>query len=71
MDFLRDLLSDQQAQEGYGVLAGEVFGHARSAGIAQPTLNRAKRALSVKSRRIGFGKDGKIYWRLPKRDPSA
>ncbi len=69
IDFLRDLLSDQKVRDGYGMLAGEVMGHAKTAGISQATLNRAKRALGVVPHRVGFGGDGRYYWRLPRAKP--
>ncbi len=42
---------------------------AKSAGISGRTLRRAKELLGVQSKRQGFGKDSRFYWRIsPKSD---
>jgi hypothetical protein len=38
---------------------------ARRAGIARRTLERARQELRVKTRREGFGRDGKFFLSLP------
>ncbi|MGH8873900.1 MAG: AAA family ATPase [Acidimicrobiia bacterium] len=43
----------------------EVWPEARSAGVAERTLKRAKSHLGVVSERIGFGGDGEWWWSLP------
>lgn len=58
-EVLRTLLA------GGGRPAKEIKRGARQAGVADPTLKRAKVALGVQSRRIGFGTDGEWYWCLP------
>jgi hypothetical protein len=45
--------------------AKDVRREARSAGIADRTLDRAKAALGVKATLIGFGRDGEWRWALP------
>ncbi|MFN8515006.1 MAG: AAA family ATPase [Thermomicrobiales bacterium] len=67
--FLIDILSDPRAREGYGLSANEVTRLAKEAHISPASLNRAKKALGIKPRRIGFGGDGRYYWRLPKATP--
>lgn len=56
--FLREILS------GDPVHAGDVFRAARANGIGDRTIQRAKSRLNVKSRLMGFGKDGRWYWFL-------
>lgn len=43
----------------------EIYGQARKAGISERTLKRAKSLLGIRSKLIGFGKDGKWFWYLP------
>ena len=45
--------------------ATEVLGEAAALGIAEITLRRARKALSVGVRRQGFGKDGRFLLALP------
>jgi hypothetical protein len=45
--------------------ATEVLGEATTLGIAEMTLRRARKALSVQVRRQGFGKDGRFLLVLP------
>jgi hypothetical protein len=47
------------------VPANDAKSQARKAGVAERTLQRAKTALGVRSRLLGFGRDGKWYWSLP------
>lgn len=60
-DFLREML-----QSG-GVSKEEIDREAKSAGIADITLRRAKRALNVRARRVskGNGGGGAWLWELP------
>ena len=46
--------------------AEEVLQDAKDEGVSRATLGRAKRALGVKTRKEGFGKDGSWVWELPK-----
>lgn len=41
---------------------------ARKAGVSEPALKRAKAILGVRSRLVGFGKDGQWNWSLPVRE---
>jgi hypothetical protein len=55
-----------------GMVSGdEVKREARKAGISERTLYRAKGILAVKSKLIGFGKDGKWFWSLPQETADA
>jgi hypothetical protein len=51
--------------------AAELRERAKSDGIAPRTLDRAKAALGVEARRIGFGEAGQWVWALPKSAKSA
>ena len=57
--FLDEILTDGS------VPAEEVKAAAEERGIAETTLQRAKRSRSVISSRRGFGKGGASYWSLP------
>jgi len=59
MDFLRDILA------AGAVEVKEVKRMAGNICIADITLRRAKAALSIMTRREGFGKTGKFTWELP------
>jgi hypothetical protein len=60
-DFIREMLRGGRAA------AEEIYSEAKSAGIADITLRRAKRALKVRTRRVSKGNDGggAWYWELP------
>ena len=60
-DFLREMLRGGRAT------AAEIYREAKSAGIADITLRRAKRALRVQARRMSKGNDGggAWFWELP------
>jgi polyhydroxyalkanoate synthesis regulator phasin len=60
-DFLREMLRSGRAA------TGEIYGEAKSAGIAEATLRRAKTALKVRARRASKGNDGNgsWFWELP------
>ncbi len=58
-DFLRDLLADSPLP------AKDVMKEARAAAIAERTLDRAKRAAGVVTRRDGFGPGATYLWSLP------
>ena len=62
MYFLFAMLAERE------VLQSEVQAAARQEGIAPRTLRRAREALGVVSRRDGFGRGGRHYWRLPEDD---
>jgi hypothetical protein len=59
VDVLRTILAAGQRK------ADEIKREARKAGIKERTLERAKAILGVKSRLVGFGRDGEWYWYLP------
>ena len=59
-DFLRELLED-----GEPMPATEVFRVAKANGISDRTLRRVKRRLHVRSKLVGFGRDGRWHWWLP------
>jgi hypothetical protein len=59
VEVLRAILS------GGRLPAADVKREARKAGLSDRTLQRAKAMLGVRSRLIGFGRDGKWYWHLP------
>jgi hypothetical protein len=59
MEFLRAALVDGERP------ASDVLGEATTLGIAEMTLRRARKALSVHVRRQGFGKDGRFLLALP------
>jgi hypothetical protein len=62
VEVLRTILSAGQRK------ADDVRREARKAGISERTLARAKSALGVKSRLVGFGRDGEWSWYLPAPD---
>jgi len=65
MEFLRAALA-------YGERpATEVLNEATALGIAEMTLRRARKALSVRVRRQGFGKDGRFLLALPSNGADA
>jgi hypothetical protein len=45
--------------------ASETRRLARQSGVADRTLDRAKRDVGVVSKREGFGRGSTVYWRLP------
>jgi hypothetical protein len=57
--FLEDCLGDGERA------ADEVARLAAVAKISDATLRRAKKALKIKTRREGFGEEGRWYWSLP------
>ena len=59
MEFLRAALADGERP------ATEVLTEATVLGVAEMTLRRARKALSVRVRRQGFGKDGRFLLALP------
>src|SRR5438093_7765023 len=59
MEFLRAALADGERP------ATEVLNEATVLGIAEITLRRARKALSVRVRRQGFGKEGRFLLALP------
>jgi hypothetical protein len=59
-EFLLEQLSGEPAE------ADEMKKKARSAGLSERTLRRAKEALGILSVREGFGRDGRWVWSLPK-----
>lgn len=59
VDILRHIL------EGGPMAANDVKRQAKAAGVAERTLERAKKSLNVVSDRKGFGADGVWTWRLP------
>jgi hypothetical protein len=61
-DVLVQLLADGS------MLAKEVQAEAKKAGVAPRTLDRAKSALGVRSKRDGFGAKGEWSWFLPPKD---
>lgn len=58
--FLKDFLKDGEQW------AKEIYDGANNVGIARRTLDRAKAALQITTRKDGFGKQAKWYWDLPK-----
>jgi len=48
-----------------------VLGEATALGVAEMTLRRARKALSVRVRRQGFGKDGRFLLVLPSNGSDA
>jgi AAA domain len=60
-DFLREMLRDGRAT------AEEIYSEAKSAGVSEATLKRAKTALKVRARRASKGNkgDGGWTWELP------
>ena len=65
MEFLRTALADGERP------ATEVLTEATTLGIAEMTLRRARKALSVRVRRQGFGSDGRFLLALPPKDSDA
>lgn len=63
-DFLADVLKDGPVE------ARQVQKVARAAGIADPTLRRAKASAGVRSARDRFGKAGHWFWALDAQEPS-
>lgn len=63
VDILRHIL------EGGPMAANGVKRQAKEAGVAERTLERAKKKLNVQSERKGFGADGVWTWRLPGHSP--
>jgi hypothetical protein len=66
----RGALQDAQEVLGSVLSAGslpaqEVKCEARKAGLSERTLLRAKAALGIKSRRVGYSKGGVWHWELP------
>jgi putative DNA primase/helicase len=57
----------QQALVDKPMLAAEVIQSAKSNGIAEATLRRAKNALGITSRHSGYGGSGSWAWELPKK----
>jgi len=62
MEFFRAALADGERP------ATEVLTEATVLGVAEMTLRRARKALSVRVRRQGFGKDGRFLLVLPSND---
>src|SRR5438094_490203 len=60
MEFFRAALADGEERP-----ATEVLTEATVLGVAEMTLRRARKALSVRVRRQGFGKDGRFLLALP------
>jgi hypothetical protein len=58
--FLRELLAD-----GEPMSASDVLKAAKSNGISERTLRRTKSRLHVRSKLVGFGRDGQWQWWLP------
>jgi hypothetical protein len=65
MEFLREALAHGERP------ATEVLHEATAFGIAERTLRRARKGLSVHVRREGFGKDGKFLLALPSNGSDA
>ena len=65
MEFLRAALADGERA------ATEVLTEATALGIAERTLRRARKALSVHVRRQGFGKDGRFLLGPPSNGSGA
>lgn len=63
VEWLKSVLGDTERP------ANQVIKEAEKVGISKRTLERAKAALNVKQRRIGFGDDGRWLWRLPHTSP--
>jgi RecA-family ATPase len=63
-DFLREALAQGEKP------AKDVQKDARTLGITEITINRTKRALGIKSKKLGghFGSKGEWYWSLPVED---
>lgn len=59
IDWLRQELADGPQ------CARRLIENAQKLGISETALRRAKAALGVKEKRVGFGKDGKWFWLLP------
>ena len=59
--FLRAFLADGPVE------AKTIQARAREAGIAEPTLRRAKARVGVEAFLTGFGAAGRWHWRLPLR----
>ena len=59
-DFIREMLDVDEP-----VLACDMFKAARRVGISDTSLKRAKTRLKVRSRKIGYGPQGRWYWSLP------
>lgn len=57
--WLRDLLADGPMQ------SREIHSAALEAGLAWRTIERAKRRLGIEAELVGYGTDGRWYWRLP------
>ena len=62
-DFLRELLAHGEQS------VKQVQQAARDAGIGWRTIERAKHRLRVQSELVGYGAEGRWYWRLP--DPAT
>jgi AAA domain len=65
MRVLKEILADGPQA------AGNVKRVAKTAGVAERTLDRARWALGVVSRRKGFGKDAHYEWCMPATPPGA
>jgi hypothetical protein len=59
-EFLKELLSTQKGH----LSANEIYVAAETAGIPKRDVERAKANLNVRSKRLGFGKDGKWVWEI-------
>lgn len=57
--WLREALTDGP------MLSRDIKRDAEQAGIARRTLFRAKHRLGIEADRVGYGRDGKWFWRLP------
>lgn len=61
---------DECAMWLWTVLAGgekpvkKIYELGRAKGYSEPTIDRAKAELEIESKRVGFGKDGQIVWKL-------
>ena len=58
VDFLRSFLAPGAQQ------AGDVLRAAKSAGLAERTVQRARKRAGIRTSREGFGRDGKWWWSL-------
>ncbi|MCZ7662729.1 MAG: AAA family ATPase [Thermoleophilia bacterium] len=58
-DFLEEMLAAGRLP------ATDIYKAARSAGVSETTLERAKKALNVQSKRDGFGQGSTSFWSLP------
>jgi hypothetical protein len=65
MRVLKEILADGPQA------AGNVKRVAKTAGVAERTLDRARWALGVVSQRKGFGKDAHYEWSMPASPPGA